>query len=234
MVTRINKKILLPIIEGLVILIVIGFIFVNKQNIINDYCVSKMAHNDNPLRYVCRLNSSLLKDNKALNVQSGDRVYLVFNLKKILASPLGSHDFVTGQSITNVNLKDGQICLVVYPALVKKYMLEDNQQAFDNFYKNYKWLITPTNILQTETSSLNSICTKRGDLTKLDNFFIDLNIPTKQYLSLASLETFSYGMKLLFVPNNLLGSVNTNNEFYIHYNQMIPFYLYKQQINIGL
>jgi len=53
----------------------------------------------------------------------------------MLTSPIGSHDFVTGQSITNVNLKDGQICIVVYPVLVKKYMLEDNQQDFDNFYK---------------------------------------------------------------------------------------------------
>lgn len=234
MVKHIDKKILLPIIEGLAVLIVIGLIFVNKQNIVNDYCVSKMNHNDNQFRYVCSLNNSLLEDNKALDVRSGDRVYLVFNLKRMLTSPIGSHDFVTGQSITNVNLKDGQICIVVYPVLVKKYMLEDNQQDFDNFYKNYKWSITPTDILQTETLSLNSICTKRGDLTKLDNLFLDLNIPTKQYLSLASLDTFSYGIKLLFVPNELLGSINTSNEFYIHYNQMIPFYLYKQPINIGL
>jgi len=64
-----------------------------------------MNHNDNQFRYVCSLNNSLLEDNKALDVRSGDRVYLVFNLKRMLTSPIGSHDFVTGQSITNVNLK---------------------------------------------------------------------------------------------------------------------------------
>ena len=230
MTKHINQRILLPLIEALVVLVVIGLVWFERQNILNDVCVSKMGDN---FQSICRYNGSAVKNEEALNIKSGDKLYLAFNLKAILKSPSSLHNALTEEAITDVNLQDGQICIVVYPVLMQKYMLNYNQQDFDNFYKNYKWSILPKNILANEISGPNFICTKRMNLTKLNNLFLDLNIPTKQYLSLAQADTFIYGVKLLFVPTSLLGSIKVGDDVNSYYDQLIPFYLYNKTINLG-
>ncbi|HPR91496.1 MAG TPA: hypothetical protein PK547_02055 [Candidatus Paceibacterota bacterium] len=229
-----NKRIVLLVAECLLVLIAVGLIFFKKQDFLNSYCITKMGNN---LQYICRYNNSFTKNVKAaslLKIKSGDRLVLALNVKEILASKLGKHNILTGETINNVNLQDGQICVVVYPVLMHEYMFNDNQGDYDNFYKNYQWSLLPNNILNKQTLSVNSICTNRMNLAKLNSLILDLSIPKKQYLFLAKFDTLTYGIKLLFVPNNLLGNITTSQDVEKNYSQMIPFYLYNQNINVGL
>ena len=230
MVKHINIRFFVLLLEGVIILTVIGFIFLNRLKILNYDCLAKMG---NDYQRLCLQNRIKVKDNLP-EIKSGDSLRLAINLKSILNSKLATQNRVTKETITNVNLKDGQICIVIYPVLTHAYMVKDDQKTYDDFYKNYKWSVSPSSSLQLATRNTNSICTKRGDLTKLDTIFLDLDIPAKQYLFLAKLDTWDYGTKLVFVPNNLLGQINTAKDIDAHYNQMIPFYMNTNYINIGL
>jgi len=211
--------------------VLIGLLYFAKNDLnLERFCQRTLG---TKIQQVCRAKNKIPKVIEDTAVQSGDNVAIAINLAALLDPSLKLKNVFTGEQLNDVSLKNSQICFVVYPVLNLKYMKAPSEEAYNSFYKEYqtKIILSGANIQKT-TIGVNSVCTEVTDLTKLKEAIIFIKIPAKDYLFLATQDTFTYGVKIKMVPQPLLGKINTTADLQ-YYKEIVPIYLFNEAIQLG-
>jgi len=178
---------------------------------------------------VCKIENNSLKilgseEEMSSEVHPGDTVIISVNLKKILNGQL--YDVYTGQTLANPQDNIGAFCFIVYPVLMEKNMVKQNQTDLNDFYTDYSWSIYPNTILNPVSKGDNFICTKPYPLNSYKNISALITIPSAVNLNLGYGETKSYGLKIVMIPDQFKNLQLKDTDVSDNYSDFDPVYLF--------
>lgn len=185
-----------------------------------------------PIHTICKVEKNNIKQiNTAQNtsdLKPNDTVIISLNLQALINAKWNNPYNATTTSKPKNN--EITICFVVYPVLMKDYMINYTEQEYNSFYSHYLWKIYPSDILNLDSKGDNFICTKSQPINGYRKVSILLKIPSTDDLIKGYNDTRSYGIKVVLVPEELNNSNLTSDIIINNYSKFDTLYLLLKSI----